>query len=148
MNKKCIFNNKKVARVLGVCYISCVMGLDQYAKKVKREYNHETLTETIVKTEIGYWRKHNALEGYMADLYRAKTGDQGEFNCKTLRLDSNDLDNLEKVVKGGDLPETVGFFFGNCTKDNEEYKQIDLEFIAKARKCLANGFDVEYTSWW
>ena len=53
------------------------MGLDQYAKKVKREYNHETLTETIVKTEIGYWRKHNALEGYMADLYRTKTGDQG-----------------------------------------------------------------------
>ena len=62
------------------------MGLDQYAKKVKREYNHETLTETVVKTEIGYWRKHNALEGYMSDLYRTKTGDQGEFNCKTLSL--------------------------------------------------------------
>ena len=59
------------------------MGLDQYAKKVKREYNHETLTETIVKTEIGYWRKHNALEGYMANLYRSpKPHDEGEFNCQ------------------------------------------------------------------
>ena len=124
------------------------MGLDQYAKKVKREYNHETLTETIVKTEIGYWRKHNALEGYMSDLYRTKTGDQGEFNCKTLPLDKDDLDTLEAVILRGNLPETVGFFFGDCTKDNKEYQETDLEFIAKARKCLANGFDVEYTSWW
>ena len=131
-----------------MCYTTGVMGLDQYAKKVKRDYNHETLTETITKTEIAYWRKHNALEGLMAGLYREKTGDEGEFNCKTLSLDSDDLDNLEKVVKAGDLPETVGFFFGSCTKHNEEYKQIDLEFIAKARKCLANGFEVEYTSWW
>ena len=123
------------------------MGLDQYAKKVKREYNHETLTETITKTEIAYWRKHNALEGWMAELYESRGGD-GEFNCETLHLYPEDLDNLEKVVKAGDLPETVGFFFGDCTKDNEECKENDLEFIAKARKCLARGYEVEYTSWW
>jgi len=52
------------------------------------------------------------------------------------------------VVKAGELPETVGFFFGNCTKDNEEYKELDLEFIAKARKCIEQGFQVEYSSWW
>ena len=69
-----------------------IMGLDQYAKKVKRDYNHETLTETITKTEIAYWRKHNALEGLMAGLYLEKTGDQGEFNCKILKLDAEDLD--------------------------------------------------------
>ena len=124
------------------------MGLDQYAKKVKREYNLETLTETIVKTEIGYWRKHNALEGYMADLYRTKTGDEGELNCKTLPLDSDDLDTLEAVIMRNNLPETVGFFFGSCTKDNEEYKEKDLEFIDKARKCLAKGYEIEYSSWW
>ena len=124
------------------------MGLDQYAKKVKRDYNHETLTETTAKTEIGYWRKHNALEGYMADLYRTKTGDEGEFNCKTLQLDEDDLNTLEAVVKGSKLPNTVGFFFGDCTKDNKEYKELDLEFIAKARKCIAKGYEIEYTSWW
>ena len=147
MNKKCIFNNKKVARVLGVCYTSCVMGLDQYAKKVKREYNHETLTETIVKTEIGYWRKHNALEGWMANLWRSR-GMEGEFNCQVVQLTKENLDNLENDVKKGVLPQTEGFFFGNDTSQDEEYKKMDLEFIAKARKCLANGFDVEYTSWW
>ena len=124
------------------------MGLDQYAKQVKRDYNHETLTETTTKTEIAYWRKHNALEGLMAELYHQKTNDQGEFNLKNLTLDSDDLDNLEKVVKAGDLPKTVGFFFGNCTKDSEEYKEADLEFIEKARKSIDNGYEVEYTSWW
>ena len=124
------------------------MGLDQYAKQVKRDYNHETLTETTTKTEIAYWRKHNALEGYMAELYRTKTHDQGEFNCKNLPLDSDDLDTLEAVIKGGKLPETVGFFFGDCTKDNEEYKELDLEFIEKARKSIAQGYEIHYTSWW
>ena len=124
------------------------MGLDQYAKQVKRDYNHETLTETTVKTEIAYWRKHNALEGYMSELYRTKTSDQGEFNCKNLGLDGDDLDTLEAVIKGGKLPETVGFFFGSCTKDNEEYKELDLEFIEKARKSIAQGYEIHYTSWW
>ena len=122
------------------------MGLDQYAKKVKREYNHETLTETIVKTEIGYWRKHNALEGYMADLYRTKTGDQGEFNCKTLTLDSNDLDNLEKSLDNEALPETVGFFFGADADDH--YAEADREFIVQARAAIKQGYKVIYSSWW
>jgi len=124
------------------------MGLDQFAKKVKREYNSETLTETIVKTEIAYWRKHNALEGYMSELYYAKTEDEGVFNCKILTLDYKDLDNLEQVIINNDLPQTEGFFFGDCSKHDEEYKQMDLEFIAKARKSLDEGYEVEYTSWW
>ena len=124
------------------------MGLDQYAKKVKRRYNHETLTETIVKTEIGYWRKHHALESYMAELYNTKTYDTGEFNLKTLDLDSDDLDTLEMVIKKGLLPKTVWGGVKDCTEDNNEYKETDLEFITKAKKCLAKGFEVQYTSWW
>ena len=54
----------------------------------------------------------------------------------------------EKAVVEKKLPETVGFFFGNCTKDNEEYRELDLQFIKKARRCLENGWQVEYTSWW
>ena len=84
----------------------------------------------------------------MSNLYRTKTSDDGEFNCKTLQLDEDDLDTLEAVIKGGKLPETVGFFFGGCTKDSEEYKKIDLEFIEKARKSIDNGYEIEYTSWW
>ena len=124
------------------------MGLDQYAHKVKRDYNYETLTETIVKTQIAYWRKHNALEGYMSDLYRDKTGDEGVFNCKIVTLDSDDLDHLEEVIVGNELPETEGFFFGESSKHDEGRKQADREFIAEARKSLDEGYTIEYTSWW
>ena len=129
-------------------YTISIMGLDQYAYKVKRKYAPTTKTETIRKTEIAYWRKHNALEGYLSNLYRTKTSDDGEFNCKTLQLEEDDLNTLKAVIKGGKLPETVGFFFGGCTKACEEYKKIDLEFIEKAQKAIDNGYEIEYTSWW
>tara|TARA_A200000159_G_scaffold164864_1_gene196868 strand:- start:4088 stop:4462 length:375 start_codon:yes stop_codon:yes gene_type:complete len=124
------------------------MGLDQYAYKIKRSYNDETLTETIVKTEIANWRKHNALEGYMADLYSAKTGDKSEFNCKTLKLNESDIDNLGKAVRDNKLPNTQGFFFGQPTEFDEEQKEKDLNFIAKAKDCLESGYELEYYSWW
>ncbi len=124
------------------------MGLDQYAYKVKREHDYEAKTETITKTELDYWRKHNALEGWMANLYQEKTEDPREFNCKTLQLTSEDLDNLEQAVTERTLPETVGFFFGSCTKDNEEYRGADLDFIKNARKAIAEAYEIEYTSWW
>mgnify|MGYP003123147603 CR=1 FL=1 len=117
------------------------------ATKEKRGYNHDTLTETITKTEIAYWRKHNALEGWMAELYESRGGD-GEFNCKTLHLYPEDLDDLKKVVTEGDLPKTVGFFFGECTKDCEEYKELDLEFIEDAKKAIEEGYSIEYVSSW
>ena len=90
------------------------MGLDQYAYKVKRDYNHEAKTETITKIEIAYWRKHNALEGYMCDLFHSKGGD-GEFNCRTLPLNNDDLENLDEAINNKGLPETDGFFFGSDT---------------------------------
>jgi len=121
------------------------MGLDQYAKQVKRDYNHETLTSTTVKTEIAYWRKHNPLEIYMAELYRTKTDDMGEFNCKGVELTVDDLATLEAVIKSGNLPTDS---FLDYTNDSKEYKEADLEFIEKARKAIDNGYEIEYTSWW
>jgi len=123
------------------------MGLDQYAYKVKRDYNHEEKTETITKIEIAYWRKHNALEGYMCDLFRSKGGD-GEFNCRTLPLDNDDLDELEETINNKELPETEGFFFGNDTSKDEECNAQDKQFIDDARKALEDEWDIEYTSWW
>ena len=124
------------------------MGLDQHAHKVKRSYDEDTRTETTVKTEIAYWRKHNALEGYMANLYRTKTGDTSEFNCKTLHLNLDDLNNLEATVRSGTLPETTGFFFGGSTALDEQRKENDLHFIAEARVLIEQGWEIEYTSWW
>ena len=123
------------------------MGLDQYAKVVKREYNNETLTETITKTEICYWRKHNALHGWMENLYESKGGD-GEFNCVNLNLTSEDLKELEEDVIDKDLPETTGFFFGEDTRDCDHQKLQTLKFLSKAKKALNEGNEVEYSAWY
>ena len=123
------------------------MGLDQYAYKVKRDYNHEAKTETITKIEIAYWRKHNALEGYMCDLFHSKGGD-GEFNCRTLPLNNDDLENLDEAINNKGLPETDGFFFGSDTSKDEDCIALDKLFVDDAKKALKDGWEIEYTSWW
>jgi len=136
------------------------MGLDQYANKVKSSYDAATRTETIAKTEIARWRKHNALQGWMESLWRTKTGGGGEFNCVSVELEDSDLDMLETVVKANNLPPTEGFFFGGDTsaspedaspEDREWIKVLQEEtftFIKLAREAISEGFTIEYSSWW
>ena len=104
------------------------MGLDAYGK-VKSP-------EGEVK-EIAYWRKHNALHGWMEKLYRKKGGTE-EFNCVPLEL----------VVTNTMLPETGGFFFGGDSRFCEDYQAQTLDFIKEARGYLSRGWAVAYDSWW
>ena len=104
------------------------MGLDAYGKVRSPEGE--------VK-EIAYWRKHNALHGWMEKLYRKKGGTE-EFNCVPLEL----------VVVNAMLPETGGFFFGGDSRFCEHYQAQTVEFIRVAREYLAKGWKVAYDSWW
>jgi len=130
------------------------MGLDQYAairldtKDEEGNWNEE---------ELAYWRKHPNLQGFMENLWEEKgrpniTKEQqdsvmgSDFNCVDLELTLEDIDALEASVRGEELPETGGFFFGDCS--DEHYKEEDLEFCANARKALADGQTVVYSSWW
>ena len=122
------------------------MGLDMYAYSVDPEGlgNKQTDVELPeVKNEFFYWRKHPNLHGWMHDLYKRKGGANEEFNCDNVRLDLDDLDELERDLLA--LPETAGFFFGASTPEDTER---DREFIAKAREQIAEGSAVFYTSWW
>lgn len=123
------------------------MGLDQYAHAI--DNNGE-------KEELAYWRKHPNLQGWMENLWHNK-GCQGkpeepnslgmsDFNCIPVELDHSDLDSLEKDILDNNLPDTMGFFFGNDS--DEHYRENDLEFIRKAREALDAGLTVEYSSWW
>ena len=116
------------------------MGLDQYA--MVREKGEEVM----------YWRKHNRLQGWMEDLYYKKTGkDAQDFNCADLRLEAEDIDNLEEAVESKKLPKTEGFFYGTDTyeEDYEKYyKKDDLTFIKSAREAIKDGKEVIYTCWW
>ena len=130
------------------------MGLDQYAavrldtKDEEGNWNQE---------ELAYWRKHPHLQGFMENLWEQKgrpnanvSSDENpfgsEFNCVDLELTLEDIDALEASIKGDELPETGGFFFGDDS--SEHYKEADLEFCANARKALADGQTVVYSSWW
>lgn len=114
------------------------MGLDAYGKVRSPEGE--------VK-EIAYWRKHNALHGWMENLYRKKGGTK-EFNCVPLELVEADLEMLELVVASAKLPETGGFFFGSDSRFCGHYKEQTLQFIEEAREYLVKGWAVAYDSWW
>jgi len=122
------------------------MGLDMTAY-IKTKNSEETF-------EIQYWRKHNALHGLMEQIWRDKAAIKGEdvhdvtFNCVEVELNTADIDYIESQVRGNDLPQTQGFFFGADSRFDDNDKQADLDFIAKAREALKNGEQVFYNSWW
>jgi hypothetical protein len=123
------------------------MGLDQYA------YHRRKGDLPDKKEEIAYWRKHNRLEGWMAQLYHDKTGDEDSFNCKELVLSRKDLEDLETVIENKEMPETGGFFFGGDSYGEYEgedgYLEIDRQFIQDAKRSLESfGGSIIYTSWW
>jgi len=118
------------------------MGLDQYAAVRLDTKDEEGNWET---EELAYWRKHPHLQGFMENLYIEKGGTE-EFNCVDVELTLEDIDNLERAIMEGALPETGGFFFGEDSDDY--YTEQDLEFVSNARKVLADGQTVVYSSWW
>ncbi len=143
------------------------MGLDQYAYVAAKAGQQSQFYETAVfdkdigemvnpkvtrPREIAYWRKHPNLQGWMQQLWIKKgcesdgdaTGDS--FNGVELELTWEDLDDLERAVTHGQLPETTGFFFGNPA--DEIYQDQDLEFIRNARAELFLGLKVFYNSSW
>lgn len=125
------------------------MGLDQYAYRVSSKYDYETVTETIVKKEIHYWRKHNAFQGWMENLWVIKTGKEVmDFNCEQMQLTMEDLKNLREVVESGTLPVTEGFFYGSDTSKDEARKADDLEFIEEAMSAIRDGEQVFYSCSW
>ncbi len=118
------------------------MGLDQYASVRLDTKNEDGVWDT---EELAYWRKHPSLQGFMERIYIAKGGTE-EFNCVDVELDLSDIQTLEACVRGDELPENEGFFFGDDS--SEEYKKEDIRFCNAARKALADGQTVVYSSWW
>lgn len=117
------------------------MGLDMYAFTVKQ--GEELSDESRV--EVAYWRKFNALHGWMEDLYREQGG-EADFNCVPLQLTPMDVDRLEADTKAG-LKPREGFFFGAQTIHEEDLESL-AQFIQTARGAFASGKDVYYDSWW
>ena len=101
-------------------------------------------------TKICKWRKHNRLQGWMEELWRKKTCNEGEFNLEDLELEIEDIEKLEKDIMDKKLPVTGGFFFGEDSYVEYEkwYLENDLDFIKKAKEILSSGQRIFYSSWW
>lgn len=125
------------------------MGLDQYCYAISREdaINDFEMKEDASRDEFAYWRKHNALQAWMENLYHSKGGTD-EFNCVYVRLTKTDLEQLIEDVKQQRLKETPGFFFGSQNYYNEECMKEDIEFAHKAMARIDMGEEVYYSSWW
>lgn len=122
------------------------MGLDMYA------YTRNPADPSAEPIHLAYWRKHNALHGWMERLWiekgRPSEGGQTVFNCVPLALTEADIDHLEAAITGRTLKPTAGFFFGASDYDVGEYVETDLNFSTLARAALAQGLRVYYDSWW
>ena len=126
------------------------MGLDMYAFIVDADKVGDKVTDVALgdtATEICYWRKFNALHGWMENLYRLKYGTKESFNCATLRLDARDLDCLEMDTGNNKLIPRNGFFFGAQEIDSEDLESV-ATFVKVARQAIADGKAVFYDSWW
>lgn len=122
------------------------MGLDQYMYTASKE---GTNYDDPSRRELGYRRKHPNLQGYMEALWAKRNPNDVEhisFNGVELELTWDDLEDLEKAINEGLLPQTTGFFFGEDS--DEYYKQQDLDFIKKAKTEIFCGFKVFYNSSW
>ena len=136
------------------------MGLDQYAyaRDPREELTEEQLEYGEGDISIMDWRKHNRLQGYMEQVWLEQGGEYGEswtdgFNGKEVKLGVEEINALEEAVENREFPETGGFFFGSDSYEEYDHPEWgnyakDKEFIAEARKLLAEGFEVYYNSWW
>lgn len=126
------------------------MGLDMYAFTVDTTTVGDGVTDVALgdnAVQISYWRKFNALHGWMEDLYRLKGGSKDSFNCTTVRLTANDLDRLEMDAGQNKLVPRNGFFFGSQEIYPEDLESV-ADFVKVARQSIAEGKAVFYDSWW
>jgi hypothetical protein len=97
------------------------MGLDMYLVGVIS--GDENNKEEVI--EIGYWRKHPNLHGYIVNTFAG-----GKDDCNPIYLTVEDLHTILDAIENDSLPFTSGFFFGrspnpksNNPEEIEMYKE-------------------------
>lgn len=115
------------------------MGLDMYMtarcfipynadEKFVKQMKHMGMKLTSLEYELGYWRKHHNLHGYIVQEFA-----DGVDDCQEIDLGVGCLNKIKEAIQEGDLPDTEGFFFGSSSNES---KEDDIEIIDKAIKWL------------
>jgi hypothetical protein len=107
------------------------MGLDMYLAGEKflmtRNLEEDGFRLRSKTLELGYWRKHPNLHGYIVQSFAG-----GEDECQEIDL-SDHLGTIIAAIRAKELPHTTGFFFGASDPAQE---QIDHD-IAIFERALA-----------
>ena len=128
------------------------MGLDMYLDGIKfhstfgRDENGNTIKVERPKCkdghdikrsvlDLGYWRKHPNLHGYIIENYA-----DGRDECQEIELNANALEDIACAIELDKLPHTEGFFFGK-SEWHEEDKEKNAEIFRKASEWLRSNED-------
>lgn len=110
------------------------MGLDMYLTGKTKDGQTE---------ELGYWRKHPNLHGFMV-----RTFANGQDDQKPIPLTAERIRIVIQAILDQKLPQTTGFFFGTSYGDKEE-RDHDIRVFSQAlAKILDHDYTVEYYAWW
>lgn len=128
------------------------MGLDMYLRG--EQYNspyHEELPQPKLdgkyaisdyKVDLGYWRKHADLHGYIVDKFA-----EGKDDCQEITLTQKNLEDIIDAIRNDNLKlDHSGFFFGNSTEFgyyNEPEKNYAISCFEKAIEFLKEGFEMK-----
>lgn len=112
------------------------MGLDMYlngrnfiANRERPKVDGVDLKEQIY--ELGYWRKHPNLHGYIV-----KTFANGVDECQEIFLTKENVEKILYAIEYRELPHTTGFFFG---KSDGTEKDEDIKIFKRALEWLEKG---------
>lgn len=105
------------------------MGLDMYLRgdvhlfhdwdHPEKDLKRDGFRVSDVTLELGYWRKHPDLHGFIVQTFA-----DGKDECQEIPLTAENLVAIIEAIKNKELPKTGGFFFGES--DGSE----DAESIA------------------
>jgi len=114
------------------------MGLDMYLNgkaflwtdwdKPENNLQRDGYRVREITLELGYWRKHPDLHGYIVETFA-----KGVDNCEEINLTAENMIQIIAAIKDRQLPHTEGFFFG--ASDGSEDKAT-IEIFLKAIKWL------------
>ena len=94
-----------------------------------------------------YWAKNPCLYNWLENLYRLKGGDN-VLNFHTIKLESEDIDKLEKDIESGKIVEYDGYGdFFTPFEYNSMCQSLDLHFIKEAREEIEHGRMVYVRNW-
>lgn len=119
------------------------MGLDMYLEGKKHLGFNKTQTEDGFELkektlELGYWRKHPNLHGYIVQNFAG-----GKDECQEIELSEENINQIIQAIKDKALPHTTGFFFGSSDESDD---QPSIEILEKALAWLKTEVTGEWRS--